>query len=178
MQEEQVAPRANRDPMAGPYATYVRRLGGEPGTEYEPVLEALPYGAYVIDILGRVMCVNRRHAALTGMAHGMTLGEVIELGMLRTLDGRALSEEELPEAQVLLDGAEIGQELLRLRSPTHDREVVLAVDARPVLALDGRVVGAVVIAREVDEQIALAIAVRQANERVATVDARLQPELV
>jgi hypothetical protein len=166
------------DPMAGPYATYVRRLGGEPGTEYEPVLEALPYGAYVIDVMGRVLCVNRRHAALTGMARGMTLGEVIALDELRGLNGESLTEEDLPEAEVLLDGEEIGQALLRLHSPTHDREVVIAVDARPVVALDGRIVGAVVIAREVDEEIALAIAVRQATEaRIAPRPVR-EPELV
>jgi PAS domain-containing protein len=165
-----------KDPMVGPYATYVRRLGGDPGTEYEPVLEALPYGAYVIDVLGRVLCVNRRHAALTGMARGMTLDEVIFLGNLRTLSGVPLTEEHMPEAEVLLDGEEIGQELLRLHSPTHEREVVLAVDARPVVAFDGRVVGAVVIAREVDEEIALAIAVRQATEHRGS--AAREPELV
>lgn len=148
----------------GPYSTYVRRLGGSTNAEFEPVLEALPYGAFAIDVLGRVLCVNQRYAILTGVARGMTLEEVIAVCDIRDLSHRRLEEHELPEAQVLLEGEEIGQSLLRMRSPIDGREIVVASDCRPVRGLDGRVIGAVVIAREISEEVALAIGVRQVNE--------------
>ena len=145
----------------GPYSTYVERLGG---ASFDPVLEALPYGAFAIDILGRVLCVNARYAMLTGISRGMTLEEIIATNDIHDLSGRALREEDLPEAQVLLEGEEIGQALLRMRSPLDGREFVVASDSRPVRGLDGRVIGAVVIAREISEEVALAIGVRQFAE--------------
>jgi PAS domain S-box-containing protein len=155
---------------SGPYTAYVGRLGGDPRTDFEPVLEALPYGAFVIDVLGRILCVNRRYAALTGICRGMTLEEVIVVCDIRDLSGHPLTAQDLPEAQVLLEGEEIGQSLLRMRCPADGRQVVLASDCRPVRTADGRVIGAVVIAREVSEEVALAIGVRQVSEGRAPVD--------
>jgi PAS domain S-box-containing protein len=154
----------------GPYTTYVRRLGGGPVAEFEPIFEALPYGAFAIDVLGRVLYVNRRYAELAGIVRGMTLEEVIAICDIRDLAGHALREEALPEARVLLDGEEIGQSLLRMRSPVDGREFVVASDCRPVRGLDGRVIGAVVIAREISEEMALAIGVRQVAEEQASTE--------
>ena len=148
----------------GPYSTYVRRLGGPTNAEFEPILEALPYGAFAIDVLGRVLCVNERYAMLTGIARGMTLEEIIAVCNIRDLSHNPMQEHELPEAQVLLEGEEIGQSLLRMRSPVDRREIVVASDCRPVRGLDGRVIGAVVIAREISEEVALAIGVRRVTE--------------
>jgi PAS domain S-box-containing protein len=154
----------------GPYTTYVRRLGGGPNAEFEPIFEALPYGAFVIDVLGRVLYVNQRYAALTGIARGMTLEEVIAICDIRDLAGHLLREEGLPEARVLMDGQEIGQSLLRMRTPLEGREFIVASDCRPVRGIDGRVIGAVVIAREISEEMALAIGVRQVAEGQASAD--------
>jgi PAS domain S-box-containing protein len=154
----------------GPYTTYVRRLGGGPTAEFEPIFEALPDGAFAIDVLGRVLYVNRRYAELAGIVRGMTLEEVIAICDIRDLAGHALREEALPEARVLLDGEEIGQSLLRMRSPVDGREFVVASDCRPVRGLDGRVIGAVVIAREISEEMALAIGVRQVAEGQASTE--------
>lgn len=155
---------------AGPYSTYVRRLGGNPIAEFEPIFEALPYGAFAIDVLGRVLCVNQLYSSLTGITRGMTLEEVIAVCDIRDLAGHPLREEGLPEARVLLDGQEIGQSLLRMRSPLEGHEFVVASDCRPVRGLDGRVIGAVVIAREISEEVALAIGVRQVAEGQASID--------
>jgi PAS domain S-box-containing protein len=154
----------------GPYTTYVRRLGGGSAAEFEPIFEALPYGAFAIDVLGRVLYVNQRYAELAGIARGMTLEEVIAICDIRDLAGHALREEALHEARVLLDGEEIGQSLLRMRSPVDGREFVVASDCRPVRGLDGRVIGAVVIAREISEEMALAIGVRQVAEGQASTE--------
>jgi PAS domain S-box-containing protein len=154
----------------GPYTAYVRRLGGDPALEFEPIFEAIPYGAFAIDVLGRVLYVNQRYASLAGIARGMTLEEVIAICDIRDLSWNSLREEALPEAQVLLDGQEIGQSLLRMRSPVDGREFVVASDCRPVRGLDGRVIGAVVIAREISEEMALAISVRQIAEEQASTD--------
>jgi hypothetical protein len=70
----------------------------------------------------------------------------------------------------LLEGEEIGQSLLRMRSPADGRQIVLASDCRPVRTAEGRVIGAVVIAREVSEEVALAIGVRQVSEGRFPVD--------
>jgi len=125
---------------------------------------------FTVDVLGRILCVNRRYAALTGICRGMTLEEVIVVCDIRDLAGHPLTEQDLPEAQVLLEGEEIGQSLLRMRCPADGRQVVLASDCRPVRTADGRVIGAVVIAREVSEEVALAIGVRQVSEGRAPVD--------
>jgi PAS domain-containing protein len=100
----------------------------------------------------------------------MTLEEVIAICDIRDLSGHVLREEALPEAQVLLEGEEIGQSLLRMRSPVDGREFVVASDCRPVRGLDGRVIGAVVIAREISEEMALAIGVRQVAEEQASTE--------
>ena len=85
---------------SGPYTEYVGRHGGDSRTDFEPVLEALPYGAFVIDVLGRVLCVNRRYASLSGIVRGMTLEEVIVVADIRDLAGNPMTEQDLPEAQV------------------------------------------------------------------------------
>jgi PAS domain-containing protein len=110
------------------------------------------------------LCVNTLHAARTGFSRGMTLEEVISLCDIHDLSGRPLGEEDLPEARVLLDGHEIGQALLRMRGAIDREEFVVACDCRPVRGLDGRVIGAIVIAREISEEVALAIGVRQIAE--------------
>jgi hypothetical protein len=46
----------------------------------------------------------------------------------------------------------------------------VASDGRPVRGADGRVIGAVVIAREISEEMALAIGVRQVAEGQASTD--------
>jgi PAS domain S-box-containing protein len=148
----------------GPFTTYGNRLGVDPCADFEPVLEALPFGAFVIDVMGRVLCVNQRYALLTGISRGMTLEEVIAVCDIRDLGGHRMHEQELAESQVLLDGQEIGQSLLRMCSPLDGRQIVIASDSRPVRTADGRVIGAVVIAREISEEVALAIGVRQINE--------------
>jgi PAS domain S-box-containing protein len=162
------SPPPGSDAWAGPYTTYARRLGAEPGGEMEPILEALPYGAYVIDILGRILCVNARHADLTGIRRGMTLEEVIEVCDIHDLAGHPMVEEHMPEAGVLLEGRDQTQGMLRMRSALEGREVVIDAECRPVRGLDGRVIGVIVIAREVTEDVALAIEVGRA--------ARMEPE--
>jgi PAS domain-containing protein len=157
------SPSPRVDAWAGPYTTYARRLGAEPGSEMEPILEALPYGAYVIDILGRILCVNARHAALTGIARGMTVEEVIEVCEIHDFAGHPLVEERMPEAGVLLQGLEHAQAMLRMRSALEGRDVVIDAECRPVRGLDGRVIGVVVIAREVTEDVAFAIEVARAS---------------
>jgi PAS domain-containing protein len=161
----------SQDVWSGPYSIYVRRLGGDPRAEFEPVLEALPYGAFVIDVLGRVLCINRRHAALTGIERGMTLEEIIQLCDVRDISGHPLGEDEMPQALVLLDGVPGAQAVLRLDSPTAEREVLVAADCRPVLGADGRVIGVITVAREIAEEVALAMEVRRVNdeERIGTV---------
>lgn len=147
----------------GPYSTYVHRLGGSPEDGFEPLLEALPYGAYVVDVLGRILCVNSRHATLTGIVRGMTLEEVVELCEIHDLSGRSLTEDDLPEAQVLLDGSLAAQAALRMRGRSGSPAFVVA-DSRPVFGPEGRVIGAVTVAREVSEEVALAMEVRRVSE--------------
>ena len=117
-----------------------------------------------------MLCVNQLYFSLTGITRGMTLEEVIAVCDIRDLAGHPLREEGLPEARVLMDGQEIGQSLLRMRSPLEGHEFVVASDCRPVRGLDGRVIGAVVIAREISEEVALAIGVRQVAEGQASID--------
>lgn len=66
----------------------------------------------------------------------MTLEEVIADCDVRDLTGLPLREEGLPEARVLMDGQEIGQSLMRMRSPLEGHEFVVRQVAEGQASID------------------------------------------
>lgn len=145
------------------YREYLQKLGISPGSDVEPILEAVPDGAMAVSREGRVLYVNRVLAESTGITPGMTLEEVVDRCRVQGLHGDRLSVEDLPERRVLR-GERVQERLIRLRPEGAYRDVVLAVNGCPARDVLGRVVAAVMIAREVTEEMALAMEVRQLAE--------------
>jgi PAS domain S-box-containing protein len=146
------------------YRDYLQKLGVAPASDVEPILEAIPDGAMAVGKDGSVLYVNRALFETTGLAAGMTLDDVVARCNVRDFDGEPLDEESLPERRVLA-GEDIRESLVRMRAPDGSQDLILLVNGSPVRDVRNSVVAAVMIARPVAEEVALAIEVRQISER-------------
>jgi PAS domain-containing protein len=142
------------------YREYLQRMGLAPAGDVEPILEAISDGAEAVGSDGRVLYANRAFADLTTVAPGATLDEVAHRCKIRSFQGDPLDLDELPEARVLA-GETIHGALIRMRPPGRDRDVILSVNGQPARDATGKVVAAVMLCREVSEEIAMAIEVRR-----------------
>jgi PAS domain S-box-containing protein len=142
------------------YREYLQKLGVAPAADVEPILEAIPDGAFAVGKDGRFLYVNRAHRDLTGLTPGATVDEMLSRADFRSLGGAPLQRHELPEIRVL-NGAEVHELLLRMRPEGAGRDVILSVNGSPVKDVLGRTVAAVLIARPMSEEVALAVEVRQ-----------------
>jgi PAS domain-containing protein len=136
----------------------------------KPLLEAIPDGAMAVGKDGTVLYANRFMSEHTGIVTGMTLTEIVQGFDLRSMDGHALTLDALPETRVL-DGEDVREVLVRLWAPGAGEPVVLLVNGRPVRDVVGRVVAAVMVARPISDELALAIQVRQLSAQVREDDA-------
>ena len=147
------------------YREYLQRMGLAPAADVEPILEAIADGAEAVGADGRVLYANRAFADLTTVGPGATLDEIAARCRVRTFQGEALEAGDLPEARVLA-GESITGELIRVRPPGRERDMILSVNGQPARDAKGTVVAAVMLCREVSEEIAMAIEVRRlASER-------------
>jgi PAS domain S-box-containing protein len=136
----------------------------------KPVLEAIPDGAIAVAKNGTILYANRFMSENTGIHQGMTLAEIVQEFDVRSMDGRALKLDALPEARVLA-GEDVREALVRLWPPGAGEAVVLLVNGRPVRDGVGRVVAAVMVARPISYELALAIQVRQLSAQMSDHDA-------
>jgi hypothetical protein len=132
----------------------------------KPVLEAIPDGAMAVSKDGTILHANLFMSENTGIHPGMTLAEIVQGFEVCSMDGRALPLDALPETRVLA-GEDVREALVRLRAPGADVPVVLLVNGRPVRDVVGRVVAAVMVARPISDELALAIQVRQLSTRTS-----------
>jgi PAS domain S-box-containing protein len=146
------------------YREYLQRMGLAPASDVEPILEAIPDGAEAVSRDGRVLYVNQAFAELTTLRPGATLEEVAYRCQVRTFREQQLEPDELPESRVLR-GETVTSMLVRMRPPGRDRDVILSVNGRPARDASGTVVAAVMLCREVSEEVAMAIEVRRISER-------------
>jgi PAS domain-containing protein len=142
------------------YREYLQRMGLAPAGDVEPILEAISDGAEAVGSDGRVLYANRAFADLTTIAPGATLDEVAHRCRVRSFQGDPLDRDELPESRVLA-GETIHGALIRMRPPGRERDVILSVNGQPARDATGKVVAAVMLSREVSEEIAMAIEVRR-----------------
>jgi PAS domain-containing protein len=147
------------------YREYLQRMGLAPAGDVEPILEALSDGAAAVSADGRVLYTNRAFADLTSVRPGASIDEVRVRCDIRSFNGDVLELDELPESRVLA-GETLTGELVRLRPPGRERDLILSVNGQPARDAEGKVVAAVMLSREVSEEIAMAIEVRRlASER-------------
>ena len=142
------------------YREYLQKLGVAPTSDVEPILEALPDGAIAVSKDGRILYANRFMSERTGIHTGMTLDEIVQGFDVRSIEGESLTLDRLPETRVLA-GEEVREALVRLQAPGAEHPLVLFVNGCPVRDVLGRVVAAVMVARPISEEVALAIQVRQ-----------------
>ena len=145
------------------YRDYLQKLGVAPASDVEPILEAIPDGAIAVSREGRVLYVNRAYADATAIAPGTTLAEIAARREVRTFDGDRLTAEQLPES-LALRGEQVKGMLVRIRRSEGGRDVILSVNGCPARDVLGRVVAAVMVAREISEEVAIAIEVRRLAE--------------
>ena len=145
------------------YREYLQRMGLAPASDVEPILEAIGDGAEAVSTDGKVLYANRAFADLTSIQPGATLEEILYRCHTRTFGGDQMEIDDLPESRVL-SGETINSELVRMRPPGRDTDVILSVNGQPARDPSGKVVAAVLLARPISEEVAMAIEVRRISE--------------
>jgi len=145
------------------YREYLQRMGLAPASDVEPILEAIGDGAEAVSTDGKVLYANRAFADLTSIQPGATLEEILDRCHTRTFGGDQMEIDDLPESRVL-SGETINSELVRMRPPGRDTDVILSVNGQPARDPSGKVVAAVLLARPISEEVAMAIEVRRISE--------------
>jgi len=151
------------------YRDYLQKLGVAPAADIEPLLEAIPDGAIAIGKDGKVLYANRVHSENTGVYAGMTLEEIVTTCDPRTLGGERITLAQMPESRVLR-GEEVREELMRLRPESAYRDAWLSVNGSPIRDVLGRVVAAMIVARPLSEEVALAMGVRKMSREVVVAE--------
>lgn len=145
------------------YREYLQRMGLAPAGDVEPILEAIGDGAEAVSTDGKVLYANRAFADLTSIQPGATLEEILYRCRIRTFGGDQMEIEDLPESRVLT-GETINSVLIRMRPPGREQDVILSVNGQPARDPAGTVVAAVMLARPISEEVAMAIEVRRIAE--------------
>jgi len=145
------------------YREYLQRMGLAPASDVEPILEAIGDGAEAVSTDGKVLYANRAFADLTSIQPGATLEEILYRCRIRTFGGDQMEIGDLPESRVL-SGETINSELVRMRPPGRDTDVILSINGQPARDPSGKVVAAVMLARPISEEVAMAIEVRRISE--------------
>lgn len=145
------------------YREYLQRMGLAPASDVEPILEAIGDGAEAVSTEGKVLYANHAFADLTSIQPGATLEEILYRCRIRTFGGDEMEIDDLPESRVLA-GETINSELVRMRPPGRDTDVILSINGQPARDPSGKVVAAVMLARPISEEVAMAIEVRRISE--------------
>ena len=156
------------------YREYLQKLGVAPASDIEPILEAIPDGATAVGKDGSILYANRAQHETTGIEAGMSIYEIARKFAPRTLTGAPIPVEELPESAALR-GDDVRKFLIHLNPPGAQSDVILSVNGSPVRDIAGRVVAAVMVARVISKEMALAIQVRQLAEAERRVAASPEP---
>lgn len=147
------------------YREYLQKLGVAPGSDIEPILEAIPDPATGVGKDGNIFYANRILLEATGIEAGSSIYEIARRFAPRTMAGDPLRVDQLPESAALR-GETVREYLIRLRPPQAAKDVILSVNGSPVRDVNGRVVAAVMVSRVLSEEVALAMQVRQLSDAV------------
>jgi PAS domain-containing protein len=155
--------------MEGRIGRLQETFGGTTGAivGVDPILEAVSDGAWVVGQDERVHSANRVAFERGWIVAGVSLAELAALLDVRTLDDEPFVLDRRPERRVL-DGESVKDFLVRLRPQGSGSDVIVAMNGSPARDAAGRVIGAVMVARAVSEEIALAIRVRQMADSEVT----------
>jgi PAS domain S-box-containing protein len=131
----------------------------------DAILEELGEAIIACDVDGRLTVANPAGRRLLGISESVTLDDAAVRAAVRLLDleGAPLSGGEYPLARTLREGEIDGMEFLV--APQGGRLRHAEANGRALRDADGRVIGAVVAARDVTTERAVADALRASEER-------------
>ena len=120
--------------------------------EHEAILESLVDGVFVVDLDARFTVANWYGAVMHGLRPHEVLGRSIydfpNVLRMRHFDGRPLQDDEHPLKRALA-GEVVRDFEKRIFNKETGRDVYFRINASPVRDLDGDLIGAVEIARDV-----------------------------
>jgi PAS domain S-box-containing protein len=115
----------------------------------QALIETLPVGIAIVDLVGRVTLWNRAAEEVWGQAPSAGEQRGRTVPRLLTADGRQLSPDETPVGRVLRgDTPEEAQELV-VRRADGGHEVVVLVNAVPIRDAQARITGAIVVYQDI-----------------------------
>ena len=127
---------------------HVEQLAAERAT----ILGQIVDGVIIADPAGRITFINEAALRLHGTTDPQTLTEHDGLiSQALTLDGRRYPPDELPLARAVLHDETVVAAEWRIRRP-DETEIIAQGSATPVVAEDGRRLGAVLVLRDITTQ--------------------------
>ncbi len=122
--------------------------------ELESVIRQMMEGVVIVDAAGRYR-INPAAARILGRGLGEFRDGITALVVdmaLRDMGGRVLSLEETPISRALVSGKQVSGEKCKLvRGDGEER--VLSINATPLSAEDGKTIGAVVVFRDITDEV-------------------------
>ena len=142
------------------------------GRKLTAMLDSLPVGVIIADADGRIYQTNEEVAKIWG-SDGLRPDSYAEYLGWWDKDGRLLRAKEGALAKALHDGVATHNEVLKLTVIDGTAKTILT-SASPLRGLDGRIVGAVVVMRDVTEQKQIEADLLQRIQRLVTLGIELE----
>ena len=131
----------------------------------EQVLDTLPVGVWVLDQDGRVMFGNPAGRAIWGGARHVGLEEYGAYRGWRADTGESIAPKEWAAARAVLKGETVLNEVVQIE--TFDgAQKTISNSAVPLRALDGSVLGAIVLDEDITQRRAAELALRRSEEQL------------
>ena len=142
------------------------------GRKLSAMLDSLPVGVIIADADGRIYQTNEEVAKIWG-SDGLRPDSYAEYLGWWDKDGRLLRAKEGALAKALHDGVATHNEVLKLTVIDGTAKTILT-SASPLRGLDGRIVGAVVVMRDVTEQKQIEADLLQRIQRLVSLGIELE----
>lgn len=142
--------------------------------ELESIFDVIPDSVRVVDATGRTIRTNSQAQQEHDAAQVKTLHELWQVDRPRRLDGTSLFVHEHPTARAL-EGTRVRGETLTVRR-SSGASAIVEVNANPLAAPAGSVVGAVTVERDVTERVRLQRQLEEEARRTAELYERVSTE--
>jgi PAS domain S-box-containing protein len=145
----------------------------EVGRKLSGVLETLPVGVLIADAQGRVCQVNQEVSRIWGFLEPLEKDRYGDFLGWWGDDGQLIKAADGPLARALLSGAPTRNELAHIRCLDGTSKIILN-SASPLHALDGEIVGVVLVLQDVTEHKEIEQDVQQRIEKLVSAGFELE----
>lgn len=126
--------------------------------ELDAIISSIVDGVYVVDVHGRVVMANKAALEFLGASSieqvNRSREQLIKQLNIRYPDGRPMAAQDLPETRALTAKTAVAENLLAF-SPRAGHDLTFRATAAPIRDASGRIVGAVVVIRDITELVEL-----------------------